>query len=196
MSKHSCKNSGNRVPVWSHLPVTNFCRDVKIKVLHSMEHHRQISASFPCNKNTLTFLLQWLTHVLSIYKKDCPLPCNLLLFSDYTMTHFQVVNEVGGLVEDICCFRALERVSLGKPPRCWECSGRGELSTVTALKELLLGMELVMLSEAGWLAEALPTQLALVRPLLKGVSPVVLDESWLWRNLLPQSQHWQALSPT
>lgn len=113
--------------------------------------------------------------MLSICKKTVLSPCNLLLFSDYTMTHFQVVNEVGGLVEDPLTFRALERVSLEEKAYDVENALTGGFSTVTALKGLLLGMELVMLSEAGWMAEALPTQLALVRPLLS-VSPVVLDE--------------------
>lgn len=44
-----------------------------------------------------------------------------------------------------------------------------------SLNRLLLEMELVMLSEVGGSAETLPTQLALVRPLLS-VNPVVLDE--------------------
>ena len=113
--------------------------------------------------------------MLSICKKIVLSPCNLLLCSDYTATHFQVVNKVGGLVEDPLTFRALEGALSRRKPKMLRNVLTGGFSTVTAFKRLLLGMELVMLSEVGWLAETLPTQLALISPLLS-VNPVVLDE--------------------
>lgn len=76
--QHSCKNSGNRVPVTEPTCQSQiFCQDVKIEVLHSIDTTRKgqnLSASFPCNKNTLTFSASVADTRAVHLQKDCSIP--------------------------------------------------------------------------------------------------------------------------
>lgn len=71
--------------------------------------------------------------------------------------------------------QSTERVSLQEKAKDVENVLTGGFSGVTALNGLLLRMELVVLSEVGGSAEALPTQLTLVRPFLS-MDAIVLNE--------------------